>query len=194
MNLPPILLELTKGENAPSEQMLSEYFDRLERRKYKSKTKLLDIGDQAEYIYFVIDGAVANVFKDHEGELQASHFVGPNDGISCIDSFLFDQPAQRGLITTSKTEVILFSKEDFEYLNKLYPELKINLYRLFVKSLSERLDLRNSLMPMDATQRYKFYNKQFEDIKDYIPLNFVSSYLGVRQQSLSRIRAQLRSA
>jgi CRP-like cAMP-binding protein len=194
MELPPILKGLTVGENAPSPQMFSEYLSRLETKTFRSKTTLLHVGDLADTIYFVIDGCIATTYKDDQEDTHIAYFIGPNEGVTSIDSFLFRTPSTRGMITTTTTKVLIFTREDWQYLNKLYPGIEGNMYRTFIKLIAQQLSIRNSLIPMNATDRYQTYLDQFESLEDRIPLNFVSSYLGVRQQSLSRIRARLKSA
>ena len=194
MVLPPILKSLTEGENAPSPQMFSEYLSRLETKTFRPKTTLLNVGDLADTIYFIVDGCIATTYKDDLQDVHIAYFMGPNEGVTSIDSFLFQSPSTRGMITTTTTKVLVFTREDWRYLNKLYPGLATNMYRVFIKLIAQQLTSRNSLISMNATDRYQAYLEQFDTLEDRIPLNFVSSYLGVRQQSLSRIRARLKSA
>jgi CRP-like cAMP-binding protein len=45
-------------------------------------------------------------------------------------------------------------------------------------------------LQLTAQERYDLFLKQYPDIEQYIPNYHIASYLGITQQSLSRIRAK----
>ena len=43
---------------------------------------------------------------------------------------------------------------------------------------------------LTSLERYRFFQKQYSDIEQYAPNYHIASYLGITQQSLSRIRSE----
>ena len=53
-------------------------------------------------------------------------------------------------------------------------------------------DRRSPLVSEDATTRYLSFIKKFPTLGNRVPLSYIVSYLGITQQSLSRIRRNIR--
>ena len=47
-------------------------------------------------------------------------------------------------------------------------------------------------MSENATERYLSFLEQFPQLVNRVPLSYIASYLGITQQSLSRIRKNIR--
>ena len=56
----------------------------------------------------------------------------------------------------------------------------------------EKIATRNAYMGEDATTRYLKFIQRQPEIALRVPLSDVASYLGITQQSLSRIRRNIR--
>ncbi|WP_445430793.1 hypothetical protein [Chryseobacterium indoltheticum] len=54
------------------------------------------------------------------------------------------------------------------------------------------MDRRSPLVSEDATTRYLSFLEKFPKVANRVPLSYVASYLGITQQSLSRIRKNIR--
>jgi len=67
--------------------------------------------------------------------------------------------------------------------------MKANMVK---KCLTLAMERRSPLVSEDATTRYLSFIEAFPNLVNRIPLSYVASYLGVTQQSLSRIRRNIR--
>jgi len=50
---------------------------------------------------------------------------------------------------------------------------------------------RTFLLNLDATVRYKEFMREYAHILQRIPLSYIANFLGITQQSLSRLRKQM---
>ena len=62
------------------------------------------------------------------------------------------------------------------------------------QALLDKIQIRNNLMGEEATTRYHKFISNQPDIMLRVPLSDVASYLGITQQSLSRIRRNMLSS
>jgi hypothetical protein len=50
---------------------------------------------------------------------------------------------------------------------------------------------RTFLLNLDATVRYKEFMREYANILQRVPLSYIANFLGITQQSLSRLRKQV---
>ncbi|MEK9614176.1 MAG: Crp/Fnr family transcriptional regulator, partial [Flavobacteriaceae bacterium] len=88
------------------------------------------------------------------------------------------------------SQVIEFKSADLEKIYDLFPEFETfqrkNLER-HVVSLHQRII---NQLELSAPERYDLFLKQYPDIEMFTPNYHIASYLGITQQSLSRIRSE----
>ena len=88
------------------------------------------------------------------------------------------------------SNIIEFNAKKLDGIHSLFPEFepfqRKNLER-HVVSLHKRI--LNQLQ-LTAPERYDLFLEQYPDIEQYTPNYHIASYLGVTQQSLSRIRVE----
>jgi len=64
--------------------------------------------------------------------------------------------------------------------------------KIVQKCLVEKIERRSPLVSEDATTRYLSFIQKFPNLANRVPLSFIASYIGITQQSLSRIRKDIR--
>lgn len=64
--------------------------------------------------------------------------------------------------------------------------------KMYRKYLIETIEKRSPLVSEDATTRYLLFFEKFPSLANRIPLSYIASYLGITQQSFSRIRKNIR--
>jgi hypothetical protein len=60
------------------------------------------------------------------------------------------------------------------------------------RALVRKVERINPLVSEDATTHYLEFLENYPGLANRIPLSYIASYLGITQQSLSRIRKNLR--
>lgn len=191
MELPAFLHELTSDENTPSLEYAEEIFNLLEVTKFRKKETVLYLGDTATKIFFVKKGILKASIMDEKGNLHTIRFVSENDAITSMVSFIEQKPSNIQIDCIEDVEILSFKYEDFQYMSKLYSGLAPAFHRIMLRRYNALLDEKSRMISRDATARYLKFIENYNHIADRLPLKEIASFLGIRQQSLSRLRGKL---
>jgi CRP-like cAMP-binding protein len=165
-----------------------EYFKPL---RVPKDTILEEAGKIPRYHNFIVSGYMRNYHIDEKGEevtvdlnngprffTSYFHFVNQtvsNENIHCITECELLRITMADAITTAKSSI---TQKDYTI-------------KLFEKILEEDKQRMNELATLTAEQRYvKLVNEKSNIVKN-VPLKYISSYLGIKPESLSRIRREL---
>lgn len=193
MQLPQFLINLTGGDDKPTIEQASEIFNLLDVVKVKKRQVLLNVGEVCDKIYIVKRGIIKACIIDEKGALHSIRFVADNDVISSMDSFIKQTPSSIHLECVEPGEIRSFKFDDFEYMSQLYPGLLPAFYEMMLTRYQRSLDEKCRMISRDATDRYLKFAECYPAIINRLPLKEVASFLGIRQQSLSRLRGKLES-
>jgi CRP-like cAMP-binding protein len=87
--------------------------------------------------------------------------------------------------------LVVFSKADWEELSHTIVGWD-NIKNKIVQKCLYQKSRKSPVVSQDATTRYLEFLQNYPSLTNRIPLAFIASYLGVTQQSLSRIRKNIR--
>jgi CRP-like cAMP-binding protein len=169
------------------------YFSsRLVQRDFKKRTIILKHNEVEDHISFIASGVVRLYIPKEVKEKEVTFgFSFQNQFISAYDSFLMRKPSLYELETLSETTIYSISYQDLQdvYAHTEFGNLigRLTAERLFMlKSRREQ-----SLLNETAEERYFNLFKERPELITVIPLKYVSSYIGVTPQALSRIRKRI---
>jgi CRP-like cAMP-binding protein len=151
---------------------------------------LLKQDSVCHYVYFIEQGLTRTFyFKDGK---DVTDWLSAEDMFACsIISYLTLQPDRRGIELLEDSILWGLHHDDLERLYKDYHDME-RLGRLLVSfgliQLQQRFD---DLHFAAAAQRYKTLMETNPSFIQRVPLGMIASYLGITQETLSRIRAQL---
>ena len=145
----------------------------------------------ARKMAFLESGIVRAFFINHEGqEYNKQFFVGPSS-IGGYSSLLTGKPnliAQQAL-----TDCLIYTC-DFKLLCSYYvrfPDLERLARCIAEYYFIEKEKKELEIVLLDASQRYKIFQKEFPTVEQSIQQYHIASYLGISATQLSRIRHQL---
>jgi len=157
----------------------------------KKNKYILSPIDNNDYVFFVASGLVRGFIKDEGKEITTwvslgSEFVG---AIQHPDEM--QQPSIEYLQALEKTEVVAMSNA---FINKLYESyIETNIIGRKILALQYYAASHRAILARipSAERRYEKFLElnAFEITK--VPLRCVASYLGMRLETLSRIRSRL---
>ena len=191
MELPDFLHELTGDGDRPSLKYATEIFSMLEVVKIKKKQILLHLGEVCDNIFFVKSGILKGSIIDEFGEMHTVRFTAENDVTTSMFSFVDQTPSNIEIQCVEAGEIMYFKHQDFIYMNKMYPGLAPAIHRLMLKRYHIMLDEKSRMITNDATTRYLKFMERYKTMEERLPLKDIASYLGIRQQSLSRLRSKM---
>lgn len=168
------------------------FISKLHRRFIPKKTIFLKIHDVENHISFIESGVVRLFIPKDDPEKEITFGFSFNDQfISAYDSFLTRKPSVYQLQALTETTILSITYDD---LQDVYKTTQIG--NLIGRLTAERLFLLKSkreqnLLNLTAEERYLKLFKERPELLKIIPLKYISSYIGVTAQALSRIRKRI---
>ena len=159
-------------------------------KKLKKGDVLIHENQIVNKTYFVLEGCIRSYVFDGVGKEHTLQFALRNDWISDYIAIFNNEKSNQTVECIADSIVVETSvSEGIENIFLRFPKIESihrkNLERNVV-SLQKRILNQLQLTSLD---RYKIFLKQFPDIEKYALNYHIASYLGITQQSLSRIRA-----
>lgn len=168
------------------------FTSKLQRRLIPKKAVFLKLNDIENHISFIESG-VARLYipKENSDSDSTFGFSFKNQFISAYDSFLTQTPSAYELQALTQTTLVSITYSD---LQDVYKTTQIG--NLIGRLTAERLFLLKSkreqyLLTLNAEERYIKLFKERPELLRVIPLKYISSYIGVTPQALSRIRKRI---
>lgn len=168
------------------------FSSKLKERTFKKKDIIHKAGVVENYISFITSGTVRLFIPKPRTEKEITFgFCFENQFVSAYDSFLLQKPSEHAVQALSNTSMLSISYND---LQEIYNKTAIGnlIGRLTAENLfitkSKRLQ---SLLDQTAEERYLSIFKERPQLLKEISLKYISSYIGVTPQALSRIRKRI---
>ncbi|WP_316734918.1 Crp/Fnr family transcriptional regulator [Pedobacter aquatilis] len=138
--------------------------------------------------YFVLNRGVFRAYI-HRKQKEINVWFGEENQIfGAIMPMYANRPAPENIQFLEDAEVYAISVDDLEELYKLHPELNF-IGRKIAEEVCVILEDRiTSLHTESAPERYQSLIKEHPNLLNRINLGHIASYVGVTQETLSRIR------
>ena len=168
------------------------FTSKLQRRVIQKKDVFLKLNEIENTISFIETGVVRLFIPKEDPDKEITFgFTFKNQFVSAYDSFITRQPSAYQLQALTETTLLSISYND---LQAVYKTTQIG--NLIGRLTAERLFLVKSkreqnLLNLSAEERYIKLFKERPELLKVIPLKYISSYIGVTAQALSRIRKRL---
>lgn len=168
------------------------FTSRLTLRTIPKKTVFLKCGQVENHISFVVSGVIRLFIPNDDPDKDLTFgFSFTDQFVSAYDSFLTRTPSAYQLQTLTDTTFLSMTYDD---LQNVYKSTVIG--NLIGRLTAERLLLLKSkrelyLLNLTAEERYIKLFKERPQLLQVIPLKYISSYIGITAQALSRIRKRI---
>ena len=168
-----------------------DYLYSISKQKTVQKGEvLIRQGQTVKHTFFVTDGCLRSYVLDKNGKEHTLQFAIKDWWISDFMAIYNNELATLTVECIKDSNIIEFKAKELENIYSIFPEFEAfqrkNLER-HVVSLNKRI--LNQLQ-LTATERYDLFLEQYPDIEHYTPNYHIASFLGITQQSLSRIRVE----
>lgn len=139
--------------------------------------------------YFIQRGLLRTYFiKD--GKEISEYFLAEKEWCNSPKSFITRQKDIYHIDAIEHSEVFCLGVNDLVFLFNNFPEMerysRLSMGTVF-GHLMERI---SSLRFTTAKEKYDHFIQTYSDIHHRIPLGMIASYLGITQETLSRVRAE----
>lgn len=160
-------------------------------KTYQKGDYFLRAGQVCREVGFIEKGLIRYCGTKDNGEEITLHFGKENEFTSNYQSFLNHSASQRSIQCLENSEILVMS---YDNLQRLYAGIKEGqkFGRLICEHLYlQALDQISSIYTDTPEQRYLHFVQDYPDLQQRIPQYYISSYVGVKPPSLSRIRKRL---
>jgi len=181
-----------------------QQFDTLNEQQAElliSKAKYVDLPKKAYFseagkvprqVAFIVSGILRFCYYNNKGEEITHYFVGEGQFVTDFPRFEAKVISAEYIQTVTDCKLIVFTKDDWDYLLATIVPWRGIETAMIKKCLDESLSRRSPMVSNDANERYQAFLQGFPALANRIPLAYVASFVGVTQQSLSRIRKNRR--
>ncbi|MFN6945381.1 MAG: Crp/Fnr family transcriptional regulator [Cytophagaceae bacterium] len=155
----------------------------------KKGTVLLKEGQKSQESYFVLKGCI-RVYYIIDGEEKTTAFYTEMEGLTphCV----INKAPSDYFIGCVEDSILLVSNTDMsEEINSKFPKFDI-MCRMFSEELlaKKQIDF-DEFKTSSPEQRYLNLIQKRPDLIQRVPQHQLASYLGIKPQSLSRLRARI---
>jgi CRP-like cAMP-binding protein len=182
------LIEKIKGSIQLSLEA-EKYLISISKEKIVLKgSTLIRQGQTVNKVFFVTSGCLRSYCIDKNGKEHTLLFAIKNWWISDYIAIYSKEQASLTVECLSESHIIEFNAEVLDGMLTRFPELEPfqrKNHERHIVSLQKRI--LNQLQ-LTAAERYDWFLEQYGDIERYAPNYHIASYLGITQESLSRIR------
>ncbi len=197
-----------RPDKSPIEQMdnrLINYFRKITRltteeiavltesmtlKHFRKGEYLLREGQVNNDTYFLLEGLVRE-FKMMEGNDVTTNFFTEEQWIISLDGFGEKKPSRYNLVCMENTVLVVGNEKKAQELFAQFPNFETVSRRIMETVFEERQHLMTSYITDTAEQRYLHLLKTRPDIFQRVPQYDIATYIGVKPESLSRIRRKL---
>jgi CRP-like cAMP-binding protein len=159
-------------------------------RRCPKGTVLLEAGQVSKECYFVLEGCVREYYLV-DGEEKTTGFFTEEQWAVSIASFTNNTPADHFFACVEDTVLVVGSEERENELYRRFPRFE-TLSRLELgKVLAEQQELRASYITDSPEERYLRILEHRPSLLQRVPQYQLASYIGVKPESLSRIRKRI---
>ena len=184
MNITDFLITLVPFTHDELNDILSHF-----TKEHVPKNQLLvQEGQICRKLYFVEKGMGRSYYLKEDGKEVTQWFFGIGKFMTSTDSF-FNQSSSYYYLETLEDSIlysIRYDKMDFLLVKHHKMEKFIRL--LAIEALANMARKVNAIQFQTAKQRYDYMISELPNIYDRAPLGNIASYLGITQETLSRIR------
>lgn len=166
-----------------------ELFLDIKTKSFEKGEIIVKKGQICKHLFFLNEGLAKICFVKDDKEF-VMRFFSEQRMFTVFDSYLTQTPSEFMLVALEPTTLTMVSYEKMETLCKKYHCME-TLFRKLVSVTPVRMMKRISdMLEENATERYNIFTKEYSSIMQRISLGDIANYLGITQQSLSRIRSK----
>ena len=174
-----------------SDSELQEFTSLFQEVHIKKKDFLIEPGQLVEDEYYVVKGCLIAYYEDSFGEKHIIQFAIEDWWISDFEAFFGQETSKLYIQAIEDSHLLGIKKQVLETLYQRIPAFE----RFFrIKTTNSFVALRRrilSTLEKTASERYVDFCTNYPEIEKRVNNYNVANYLGIKPESLSRIRKQL---
>jgi CRP-like cAMP-binding protein len=157
---------------------------------FKKRDFVIKKGDICTKIYFLAKGAIREYILDKDQKEITVWFAFEGDIVSSLSSLVHCQESDTGLQALEDCSGYFLERNDLEKLYDNFHSIERIGRKVTEKYLLIAMTYHYNFHHLTAHERFDQLQNDRKWIYNRVPLNYIASYLGVSNETLSRIRAK----
>lgn len=149
-----------------------------------------EAGKIPRQVGFIVEGVIRGCYYNNKGEEITRCFIPENNLVVDYPNFEADLISSEYLQASTNCKLIVFPKQNWDELSGIIVGWD-NIKNKMVQKCLYQKSRKSPVISQDATTRYLEFLDNYPTLANRVALSHIASYLGVTQQSLSRIRKNL---
>lgn len=183
-----IISNITKFDVYSDEEI--DYFLSILSQKIIEKGEyFLKEGQVSSEIAYIEQGLLMH-YAVYEGDIKPCDFTKEDSWLAYLKSFSTQTPSDMNILALEKSILFVLKAKDLQHLFQKYPKfLALQTYQV-QKAFIDSAQHASSLAILNAKQRYYKVMQEKPFLIERVPQYHLATYLGIKPQSLSRIRKE----
>ncbi len=166
-------------------QLCYKYFEPV---TFPKSTLIEKAGNIPGHQYFIISGHLRNFYLHSNGEEVTTDMNEGPRFFTSYTHFMNRTVSNENIECITDCELLKVTRDDVDILYQKGLSIKDYTMMILQKFLDEEKKRMKEMSTHTAEQRYDTFLKTCPTIAQNVPLKYIASYLGIRPESLSRIR------
>jgi len=168
--------------------LIEKYFEPV---LYPKNRILEEEGKVPVYLYYIVSGYLRLFHYNENGDEVTTHINCPPGFFTSYFNFINQTRADENVECVTDCELLRITKEELDQLTVESDVMKDFSIRVFQQSITYNENRSKELATLTAEQRYVKLVTNYPDILHNVPVQYIASFLGMKAESLSRIRRKL---
>ncbi|MGG7436546.1 Crp/Fnr family transcriptional regulator [Chryseobacterium arthrosphaerae] len=157
-----------------------------------SKNTLIEgAGKVPQYLYYIVSGYLRLFYTDQNGNEVTTHINCPPGFFTSYPEFINSKGSENNVECITDCELLRISKVDLDLLIHESQAMKDFSISVFQQSIAYNENRSKALSVLNAGQRYLKLMEEYPGIIQNVPIQYIASFLGMKPESLSRIRRKI---
>ncbi|MBV6647112.1 MAG: Crp/Fnr family transcriptional regulator [Cyclobacteriaceae bacterium] len=172
---------------------LEDYFlEHWKEKTFKRHEFITEVGKRERYFYFILSGVQVLYVISKKGEKVVLGFTFKHNFSGVYDAMLRSYPSNFFLEVISDTTCLRMSAEAFNGLFTRFPGFE-RWARIFIENIFVgRTDRELEMLMKSAEERFVDFMKRCPEELRQIPQKYLASYLNMKPETFSRLRASVK--
>lgn len=162
----------------------------LKEKQLSRKEYLLRAGQVSRRICFIARGLLRCFYLKDDQEVS-SWFMKEGDVIVSVESFFGQMESYESIVALEDCLLYYITYDELQHIYRHFPEFnfigRVLLERYYTLSERRLYSLRMQRSP----ERYEYLLEHHPELIQRVPMKYLASYLGITEETLSRIRSKL---
>ncbi len=168
-------------------ESIEKYF---EIKEYSKKDYIIEENKMSSDFYLILKGFVRTYHNSELGEEITTEILGKGELVCSMYSLLKNEKSFESSQCISDCKICVISEKSFEQLcsiNSKWYQLGMKFLKNDILKKEERI---RGFAKLKANERYLKLMEEKPHIIQNVPIIYIASYIGIKPESLSRLRNQ----